>query len=39
VYAYLSDKYLAVPEPASALAVLTGMGGVALIRRRFVGAK
>jgi hypothetical protein len=34
VYAYLSDKYLAVPEPASALAVLTGMGGVALIRRR-----
>ncbi|BBO33712.1 PEP-CTERM sorting domain-containing protein [Lacipirellula parvula] len=39
VYAYLSDKYLAVPEPASALAVLTGMGGVALIRRRFTAGR
>jgi hypothetical protein len=39
VYAYLSDKYLGVPEPASALAVLTGMGGVALIRRRLVASR
>ena len=39
VYAYLSDKYLAVPEPASTMAVLTGMGGVVLIRRRFTGGK
>ena len=39
VYAYLTDKYLVVPEPASALAALTGVVGVGLMRRRSAGAK
>lgn len=37
VYAYLSDKYLAVPEPASAFVVLTGIAGITLGRRRSMG--
>ncbi|MCC6491565.1 MAG: hypothetical protein IT424_00925 [Pirellulales bacterium] len=34
VYAYLADRYLAVPEPASVLAGLIGLVGVGALRRR-----
>jgi hypothetical protein len=34
VYAYLSDKYLAVPEPASAMLAIVGLIGLGAARRR-----
>jgi hypothetical protein len=34
VYAYLADKYLAVPEPASAVLAIVGLLGLGAARRR-----